>query len=84
MSGHTKHRGGSPARASQRHAHTAPRVLSAPAFRPGDRVRWNGYRGVIQELLEGEALVAEDNPLLGGERTWRLALAALTRVPGNG
>jgi hypothetical protein len=76
--------GGAPPRPSQRHLRTGPRVLTAPTFRPGDRVRWNSrYRGTILELIGDEALVAEENPLLGGQRQWRLELAVLTRMPGR-
>jgi hypothetical protein len=59
---------GAPPRVSQRHA--KPRILSVSTFRVGDKVRWNGR----------EAIIDEQNSLLGGNRQWRLALAALTRV----
>jgi hypothetical protein len=69
---------GAPSRPSQRRA--KPRVLSAPTFRIGDKVRWNGrYSGTIIDVLGDEVIIDEQNSLLGGNRQWRLALAALTR-----
>ena len=72
---------GAPPKVSQRRS--KPRVLAVPTFQPGDTVRWNGrYSGTVTDIIGDEALVRETASPLGGERTWRLALAALTRVPG--
>jgi hypothetical protein len=70
---------GAPPRVSQRRSKPpAPAVVST--FAAGDTVRWNQrYTGVIQDVQDGEATVAETNPPLGGERLWRLSLDALTR-----
>lgn len=70
---------GEPSRASQRHTKPpTPAVVST--FAPGDAVAWNSrYTGTVEEVFGTEALVREINSPLGGQRTWRLSLDALTR-----
>jgi hypothetical protein len=52
------------------------------AFHPGDLVTWNGrYRGKVQHVIGDEAVVVEQAGPLGRTVLWRLALAALTRLP---
>jgi hypothetical protein len=75
---------GAPPRPSQRRARPARVLAAAPLFSPGDTVKWNDrYQGTILELLGDEALVKEIYPPLGGDRQWRLELAALKRVLGR-
>jgi hypothetical protein len=75
---------GEPPRPSQRHTKPHRDPLAVTTFRAGDRITWNGrYSGKVVEILGDDALVVEENSLLGGSRTWQLELAALTRMPGR-
>jgi len=67
--------GGEQRRASQRRkklaAPTAPTSI-APAWRPGDRVRWQNYTGqYLRETVDGNAEV------LIGKRTYRVPAGEL-------
>ena len=75
MSGRARLPGGEQRRASQRRkklaAPTAPTVI-APAWRPGDRVRWQNYTGQFLRPAEGGQV-----EILIGTRTYRVAAGEL-------
>jgi hypothetical protein len=70
---------GPPIRASQRRV--KPTVAAPPpAFRSGDKVRWNHYTGIVKELCPDNTALVVESEILGRKATWRLDLAALTKI----
>ena len=75
MSGKQRLPGGSPRKASQRHARRAtPTQARASRFwRPGDRVRWRERVGVFQRQLED----GEHAEIVIDDRTYRVRVGEI-------
>jgi hypothetical protein len=81
VTGRARLPGGEQRRASQKRSRPAASisaVATAPALRPGDRVRWSRYTGTVQRVVGDVADIRQD----GRNTLWRLPVAELTQMVG--